>query len=388
MVIIDAPFVSEPLLEWLADSQHPVLGNAFATALESDRSLGLNLVDAVEAAARVNAGERVYTNTENALEWLLENTDNEPMKKTIRLFKDKAAMRDRLAGLDPDLFFATFGRDELTKVDASSLPLPVVLKPAVGFCSMGVYVIEDAKDWQRALADIERCEAQWHERYPESVVGGETYLVESYLTGQEYAVDAYYDEQGKAHVLNVLRHDFASTDDTSDRMYLTSAAIVGEMAAPLEAWLDAANEVVGARNFPVHVEVRAEADDAGGVRIAPIEFNPLRFAGLGGTDVALYGMGLRTYQAYLEDAPVDLPQLFEGRGQDAFVMSLLNPAPEADLSRPFDYDAFEARFTNVLSLHRFDPNVTGSYGFLFLRTSPSTADELDFLLHTDLTEFI
>lgn len=388
MVIIDAPFVSEPLLEWLAASQHPVLGNAFATSIANERGLALNLLDDADAAARVDAGERVYTNTENALEWLLDNTGNEPLKRTIRLFKDKAAMRERLAELDPDLFFATFDRNELAQVDAAALPLPVVLKPAVGFCSMGVYVIEDAAAWEHALADIERCEAQWRERYPESVVGGETYLVESYLTGQEYAVDAYYDEQGKAHVLNVLRHDFASAADTSDRMYLTNAAIVGAMAEPLETWLDRVNAVVDARSFPVHVEVRADADGAGGMRIAPIEFNPLRFAGLGGTDVALYGMGLRTYQAYLEDDPVDLAKLLEDRGQDTYTMSLLNPAVDADLSRPFDYDAFEARFTDVLSLHRFDPNVTGSYGFLFLRTDPASAGELDFLLRSDLLEFI
>ena len=68
-------------------------------------------------------------------------------------------------------------------------------------------------------------------------------------------------------------------------------------------------------------------------------------------------------------------------------MTLLNPAPTADLARPFDYDALAARFSHVLSFARFDPDVTGSYGFLFLRTDESTADELDFLLRSDLLEF-
>ncbi len=380
MVILDAPVASDPLLGWLADSQHPVLANGFSRQLA--RSHRLNLVGPDEAAARIDGGERVYTNSENALAWLLEHTASDNLKETIRLFKDKAAMRERLSPLNPGLFFATFDRAELEAVDIGDLPLPVVLKPAVGFCSMGVYVIEERGDWARAVADIARREADWRARYPESVVGGDAYLVEGYLGGTEYALDMYYDEQGRAHLLNVLRHDFAGPEDTSDRLYLTNDAIVSAMAGRFVEWLDAVNEAVGARSFPVHVEVRVDGD-----AIVPIEFNPLRFAGLGGTDVAYYGVGLRTYAAYLEDEPVDLAALYGAHPGQTFSMSLLNPAPTADLARPFDYDALAARFSHVLSFARFDPDVTGSYGFLFLRTDESTADELDFLLRSDLLEF-
>ena len=380
MVILDAPVASDPLLGWLADSQHPVLANGFSRQLA--RSHRLNLVGPDEAAARIDGGERVYTNSENALAWLLEHTASDNLKETIRLFKDKAAMRERLSPLNPGLFFATFDRAELEAVDIGDLPLPVVLKPAVGFCSMGVYVIEERGDWARAVADIAQREADWRARYPESVVGGDAYLVEGYLGGTEYALDMYYDEQGRAHLLNVLRHDFAGPEDTSDRLYLTNDAIVGAMAGRFVEWLDAVNEAVGARSFPVHVEVRVDGD-----AIVPIEFNPLRFAGLGGTDVAYYGVGLRTYAAYLEDEPVDLAALYGAHPGQTFSMSLLNPAPTADLARPFDYDALAARFSHVLSFARFDPDVTGSYGFLFRRTDEPPADELDFLLRSDLLEF-
>lgn len=68
--------------------------------------------------------------------------------------------------------------------------------------------------------------------YPDSVVAGSDFILEQFITGQEYALDAFFDERGAAHVLNVLRHDFAGPDDTSDRMYTTSAAIVREKAPP------------------------------------------------------------------------------------------------------------------------------------------------------------
>lgn len=136
--------------------------------------------------------------------------------------------------------------------------------------------------------------------YPESVIGAGSFILEGYLEGTEYALDAYFDETGRAHILNVLRHDFTSPEDTSDRMYVTSASIVRDTSTMFASWLDRVNALIGARNFPVHVEVRVSDG-----HVSPIEFNPLRFAGLGGTDVSWYGYGYRTYQAFLEDDEPD-----------------------------------------------------------------------------------
>ena len=389
MVIIDEPYASPVLLRWLSASQHPALDNAFSRrqseALVAEGAVPLALVDDAEAVRRLEAGERVYTNSENALAWILERVDNPVLTDAIELFKDKAAMREKLAPLNPGLFYATVSRRELEAVNVDDLPLPVVLKPAVGFCSMGVYVIEERDDWAEAVADIARREDGWHSRYPESVVGSDVYVIEGYLGGTEYALDMYYDEDGKAHILNILRHDFAGPDDTSDRLYLTDQALVEEWGARFIDWLDRVNEVVGARSIPVHVELRVDGDT-----IAPIEFNPLRFAGLGGTDVAYYGVGLRTYEAFLENEPVDLPGLYAAHPGKVYSMSLLNPAPQADLGRPFDGQAFCDRFSHVLAYLPFDPETVGFYGFLFLETDAEGdgAAERDFLLRDDLMDFV
>lgn len=168
-------------------------------------------------------------------------------------------------------------------------------------------------------------------------------------------------------------------------MYLTDGAIVDAWNDRFTAWLAAVNKVVGARSIPVHVELRVDEDT-----IAPIEFNPLRFAGLGGTDVAFYGVGLRTYEAFLEDTPVDLAALYAAHPGKVYSMSLLNPAPEADLARPFDGAALCERFSHVLAYHGFDPETVGFYGFLFLETDAegTGAAERDWLLRSDLMEFV
>ena len=227
---------------------------------------------------------------------------------------------------------------------------------------------------------------RWRKEYPAAVLDNQVWLLESLIQGTEYAVDVYFNSHGEAVICNILQHDFASSEDVSDRLYYTSADIIRRMAGPLEAWFDQLNERLGLRDYPVHVELRRDADG----HMVPIEFNPLRFAGLGGTDVAFYGVGLRTYEAFLEDTPVDLAALYAAHPGKVYSMSLLNPAPEADLARPFDGAALCERFSHVLAYHGFDPVTVGFYGFLFLETDAegTGADERDWLLRSDLMEFV
>ncbi len=381
MIVLDEPYVSEPLADWLEASQHPVLDNDVARAQAEGRSL--NLVSADEAVRRIDGGERVYTNSENALAWVMENVHNESLVRGIGLFKDKAAMRSALAALDPDLFFKTCSVDELFKLDYAQLQTPFVLKPSVGFCSVGVYTVQSRQDWERALADIAQNASDWHSMYPESVIGAGSFILEGYIDGTEYALDAFFDESGSSRILNVLRHDFASPEDTSDRLYVTSPSIVRETSTAFTTWLDRVNALVGVRNFPVHVEVRV-ADG----HVCPIEFNPLRFAGLGGTDLSLHAYGFRTYESFLNDELPDFDAAFAGRENKVYSMSLLNPPQGATGDERFDYDAFLGRFSHVLEMRPFDVRRVGNYGFLFLETDADTADELAFLQSSDLREFL
>lgn len=381
MIVLDEPYVSQPLLEWLEASGHPVLDNAYAHSVGGNRRL--NYASAAEAARRIDAGERVCTNSENALSWILSNSHNESLSRAVALFKDKARMREILRDLDPGLFFRRCDAAALASLDFESIPKPFVLKPSVGFGSMGVYVVSESAEWDAALADIDRNARIWRERYPESVVDTQEFVLEGYLEGTEYALDVFFDEDGAAHMLNVFRHDFADPEDTSDRMYVTSAHIVREMSPFFEEWLNQVNERVGARSFPVHVEVRVSNGHA-----SPIEFNPLRFAGLGSTDLSLFAYGFRTYEAFLENKMPNFEKAFAGKAGKVYSMSLLNPPADADLFAPFDYDALCARFSHVLEMRRFDVKRFGAYGFLFLEVDERHAEELEYLKTTDLREFI
>ena len=100
------------------------------------------------------------------------------------------------------------------------------------------------------------------------------------------------------------------------------------------------------------------------------------------------GYGYRTYQAFLEDDEPDFDAAFDGKTDKVYSMSLLNAPADASGDEDFDYDAFLGRFSHVLEMRPFDVKRVGNYGFLFLETDPSTSDELDFLMRSDLKEFL
>ena len=118
----------------------------------------------------------------------------------------------------------------------------------------------------------------------------------------------------------------------SDRLYYTSADIIRRMAGPLEAWFDRLNERLGLRDYPVHVELRRDADG----HMVPIEFNPLRFAGWCCTDISLFAWGFPTYGCYLDDRRPDWDSILPGHEDRLYTLIVLNKPAACSPVRRFD----------------------------------------------------
>lgn len=192
MIILDEPYVSPELAAYAAARQESVLDNATARACAREYGAALNLVSDDAFAALCRGAPRLYTCSENALEWVYKKSGNNALVERIWRLKDKAACRDLLAPLYGDFFFRRVTPAELAVLPFEELKVPCVLKPAVGFFSLGVYSIENAAQWEAAKAAVAEDAARWSEQYPPEVVGGGTFLLEEYIQGEEYAVDVYF----------------------------------------------------------------------------------------------------------------------------------------------------------------------------------------------------
>lgn len=381
MIILESPYVSPEMLSRLAETRTPVLDNAFARSAIGDARI--NLVPDAEFAARVNAGARLYSTAETALEWVYANVTDRDLLGAINRSKDKFALRAALRPLYPDYFFREVAADELAKVDAAALPLPVILKPVVGFFSVGVYPIGSPDDWARAVEDIGKKRDAWRRAYPAGVVGNDRYLIEGYIVGDEYALDAYYDGDGKPVIVNVLKHDFASVEDVSDRLYYTSPEIVRDNLDRFTRYLEQAGALLDLRNYPVHVELRASERG-----IIPIEFNPLRFAGWCVTDLAWFAYGLCTYEHYLADTRPDWDALLAGREGNTYSIVILDKPAGCPDDAVFDYEGAASGFTEVLRIRKTEFPGAPIFGFIFARTPAGRAHELDRALRADWSDFV
>lgn len=72
-----------------------------------------------------------------------------------------------------------------------------------------------------------------------------------------------------------------------------------------------------------------------------------------------------------------------------FIVCHYIPAPEqlAAGKASFDYDAFLAHFSGLQAFHKFDAQVTGALGFIFMETEEAEGTERAFLRDADLSQF-
>ncbi len=387
MFILDKPYVSDFLASSAARHRIPVLRTPFSEQAINGRKVAL--LDEKEFIRSFSNGYRplLYTNSENAIGWISRNLAHTDLPEKIELFKDKVRFRKLLSPLDPGFFYREVKLQELDRIDPADLPLPFVIKPAVGFFSLGVYTVESPDSWPGILEKIQREVELIRRVYPAEVLDTTRFIIEEYIRGREFAFDAYYNREGRPVILGLLEHLFASASDVSDRVYISSAAIFGEFLKPFTAFLEDLGRRAGLRNFPLHVEVRI--DPEGNIR--PIEINPLRFGGWCTTaDMTWFAYGSDSYEAVAGNLVPDWDRLMKGKEDKVYSNIVLTNSTgyAASQIRAFDYESLKARFENPLELRRADFREFLIFGFLFAETSIANFSEIEWILNDDLREFI
>lgn len=384
MIILDSPYVSDFLIHTLRKYQISVLNNPFVEAINSN---GLRLLSNAEAIQSVIVQkDLLYTNSENAIGWIIDNLKETDLPKQIELFKNKETFRKLTSILYPDFYYKKVAFNELTSFNVKSIQFPFVIKPNVGFFSMGVHIIKNSNDWNKVLEILNDEMQAVKDLYPLQVMDATDFIIESYIKGTEYAVDCYFNDKGKPVILNIMEHQFSSTDDVSDRLYYTSKSIINSLRAKVEGFLINLNELAGLTNFPLHIEIRIDND-----MIVPVEGNPMRFGGWCTTaDLAYHAFGYNSYQYFFEQKEPDWDTIIEALDDSIYSIIILNNATgyRADQIKVFDYDKLFANFEMPLELRKIDYSKYPLFGFLFTKTSEGNQTELRNILDSDLTEYI
>lgn len=384
MVILDKPYVSTFMQNTLKALNIPVLKNFTEENMLSVTGLNIFSESAFLDRARTESPLLLYCNSENSIHWIDQNLSFTDIPQKIEVFKDKVRFRKLIQPIDPDFFFQEVAYEHLDQVDPSKLPIPFIIKPAIGFFSMGVYKVADILEWPHVLEQIKSEMKQVQGLYPSEVMNASRFIIEACIEGDEFAIDAYYNHAGHPVILNILKHPFSSEKDVSDRLYYTSKAIIETYLKPFEAMLASIGKLADVKNFPIHVEVRVDAKGS----MAPIEVNPMRFAGWCTTDIAHYAYGINPYEYYFHQKAPDWESILktdDGRLTCLVIADLPKDIPQSDIEA-VDYQRFVQRFDRLFELRKIDHREYPVFAFAFVGLD--SADDIDPILQLDLSEYL
>lgn len=385
MILIDHPYISDFLIKTIKENNFEIIATKEAKSLVNDDSM--NWISEFDAKNKLlkTPNPLVYTNSENSLTWIFNNLKETNLPKQIRLFKDKLNFRELTRAMFPDFLFREIKIDDIQTIDIDELKLPFVIKPSLGFFSIGVHIIRNKSDWH--IAQNELNYENLKSIYPKEVMDASTFIIEEYIEGEEFAIDAYFDKDGEVVILNILHHMFSSSTDVSDRVYYTSQSIIRKYKESVEAFLKPIGEKADLKNFPLHIEVRI---DEKGV-IKPIEINPQRFGGWCTTgDLSWYAFQFNSYEYFIQNKKPNWNEIFKTMNDKMYSIILLNNNSgfiASEISH-FDFDMLKKDLENILVIRKFDFNKYPAFGMLFTETSEGNKKELKEILNSDLRKYI
>ena len=368
MFILEKPYVSEFMVDTLVNNDWAVLDNQIVEESDIEED-AFNLWSTKKAVDYYLFQEfpLIYSNSENATDWVLENLPKSNISSYIRFFKDKIEFRELLKEIFPNFYFKAIEFENLKTLKQEDLRFPLVLKPSVGFLSLGVHSINDFSEWNDVLKKLKTEMDYATSIYPANVVNSSKFILEEKILGDEYAIDAYYDRNGDIVIVNIFQHPFLNETDVRDRVYITSADIMIRYMAKFAQLLRKIGELKNIRNFPLHMEVRVTPEG----EIIPIEINPMRFAGWCTTDVAKYAWNINVYECFYSQKRPNWNNILAQKGKEIYYFSMAE-VPSGYTNKhinEYDYNGLLANYSNVLEVRRINPNVYPLFAVIFGSTN-------------------
>ena len=325
---------------------------------------------------------KLYTVSENALGWIYDHIDNQRFLDSISIVKDKSAFRRICRDIYPDFFFKELNINEMKQADTQSIKFPCVIKPSVGFLSKGVFVVHNAEEYQKAVDNLLKEFSKAGNDFPEFVVGKSRFLIEEYIHGEEYAVDAYYDENEKPVILNIFHHKFMNESDTSDRLYLTNKGLFDRYEEPFTQFLTNINKTLHLTNFPMHIEFRYD-----GQKAVPIEINPLRFTGFCLNELQVFVSGCHPMLSFLKGRRVSKEEMWNGKEELTYAFTVLEMPADAE-GKKFNDEKFRADFPGVIDVRCGADRSSGVAATVFLEIETKNLPDLDPIMSLDMHEYV
>jgi len=387
MFFVDKPYVSEFFKMTVKDNDIPVVGTEIAKKLGLYSGTKVISEDEAIEIARKTDNPVMYMTSENSIDWITKNLAFSNLPEKIALFKDKLKFRELTKSIFPSFYFKGVCVEDLTKIQFKEITQPFIIKPKVGFFSMGVYKVSSYKEWINTIDLIIEEIEQIKDLYPKEVLDTSSFIIEQCINGEEFAVDAYYNSTGEPVILSILKHTFSSDKDVSDRVYTSSKDIIENNLKEFTNFTEKIGKLAGVKNFPIHIELRRDDDGT----LLPIEVNPMRFGGWCTTaDISFLAYGFNPYLYYYSQKKPNWSEVLKGKEEKLFSIIVLDNSTGIDVNKitSFNYEKLLLNFEKPIELRKIDYKKYPVFGFLFTETREDNFIELKNILDSDLSEFV
>lgn len=382
MIILDKPYVSTLLSSTLQQLGTPVLKIGDVQIPEEEK---LDLLEETLFFEQLEKSSApLLFNSENGLAMLMNYLPESKFAEWTSLFKNKAEFRRRMTKIYPSFYFREVSIQDLYEIPLESIPFPIIIKPVIGYSSVGVYRIDCIEDWHHTVEKLKVDINDSASAYPNDVIDSQTVILEELIQGDEYAIDAYFTKEGKPVILNLFKRMFANDKDMSDRIYYTSKSVLRETLAPISDFLERLGNIEALASFPLHFEVRITKEG----QVVPIEVNPFRFAGIGTTELGVHAYGVNVYDYYFNQLKPNWEEKIEAMDNAiySFLCAEFDPSISLELIRAVDHESFKQQFNEILDYRYMDYKEYPIFSVVFFKHH--TFDENKRLLTLELSNFI
>lgn len=384
MFILEKPYVSEYLIDTIVKNDWTILDNDEIESVDIEED-ALHLISSEKAKNYYLAQEYpfIYGNSEKSTSWVVENLPNSNLTKYINTLRNKANFREALKNLYPDFYFKLFDATDLRDIDVSELKFPLIIKPVIGYLSNCVHRVDNTTEWKDTVETIIKEVKACKKTFLKDMMDTSYFIVEEYIEGEEFAIDAYYNRNGEPVILNIYQHPYLNTKDFRNTIYLISTGIMIRYMAKFGLLLRDIGNLLDIKNMPIHIELRVTKDD----KIIPIEANPMRFSSWCATDIAKYAWGINPYEMYYLQSHPDWNSILNNPGKGVFYFSTVEVPTSLDQSKieGFQYDRYLQNFSELLEVRRIDPTCNPFALIVFGRTY--NKDEVIKILATKANDY-
>jgi hypothetical protein len=319
---------------------------------------------------RFGTDDKVCLTTESIIEDVLERLDDANRRNAVLTLKDKFAFRELLNSIYPDFYFKQGTLEDLLgeRLDDTS---KYVIKPVKGCFGTGVRVIDGSVDRQTLIEEVQAEIARNGSVLSSSVLTPDEFLIESYIEGEEYAVDMFYNSQGEPVITNVYHHPMPENLAYLHMLYYASRETFERVYPLAKDFFRKLNQTLEVTNLPIHAEFRLQDG-----QLMPIELNSFRFGGMGLGNLGYHALGVNSYQHFIEDSEPDWESVWDDKHNIFGFFIAYNGSNVELASTAPDWERMRSQFSRVILEVPFDYQKQLAFGILYIEEKPENVPAL------------